>query len=249
MPYDFTGPHAAAERARMQADFGVKVDEQGRQYAQYPGQARRYISPGPQARPADTGGFLRSRPQWDTKTGQWKTPINWGNALALGTGVALTGGALSAAGAFGAAGGASGAASGVLPSTTALPGAASAMGIGGAAAGGGMTLGNILGIGQWAAPVAGNLIASRTASRSARDANATQRAADERQYALEMQRDAQARQQWEAEQQMAAKQWAAQEEERQYRRRIEDEREARRAPYRQMSQQAMVSLGRLLGLS
>lgn len=63
------------------------------------------------------------------------------------------------------------------------------------------------------------------------------------------------RRRWEAEQQFQAQQWAASEEDRAFRRsiderqlRLDDEREARRAPYRAASQAALGRLGDILGI-
>lgn len=76
------------------------------------------------------------------------------------------------------------------------------------------------------------------------------------QIALEQQRDAEARRQWEAQQVMAERQFQAQEEERRFQRelqeedrRLRQEREARQAPYRAASQAALGRLGDMLGLT
>lgn len=99
--------------------YGVQYDEQGRPFLWMRGK-KNYLSPvafGQQA-PADTTGPFRSRPQWNQSTGQWETPIDWGNILNVGVGSALGLGALHAAGVIG--GGAAGAAPGTLgPSTPA----------------------------------------------------------------------------------------------------------------------------------
>ena len=97
--YDFLGPNAEAERERMRRDYGIRTDEQGRRSIQLPGQrVPNYISPAAfgESVPPDTTGIFRSRPQWNQKTGQWETPIDWGNILSLGTAAALTGGAANA---------------------------------------------------------------------------------------------------------------------------------------------------------
>lgn len=94
-PYDFTGPNAEAERERMRRDYGIRVDEHGRQYLDRPGQQnRQYISPVArgEAPPADTTGVFRSRPRWNQRTGRWETPIDWTNIANMGVGAGLTAG-------------------------------------------------------------------------------------------------------------------------------------------------------------
>lgn len=99
------------------------------------------------------------------------------------------------------------------------------------------------------AQVAGNVIGSRSASRSADRAARSDSAALDQQMALERQRDDEARRQFDAQQQFDAQKWAVTEEQRIYDRRLTEEREARRAPYRAASGAALGRLGDLLGLS
>lgn len=115
--YDFTGPNADAERARMRSDYGVKQGAQGTNYTQFPGQSDpNYISPVAfgEAPPPDTTGILHHAPQWNNHSGNWETPFDWGNLLNIGVGAGLGAGALDAFGAFGAG---AGAGSGAGPST------------------------------------------------------------------------------------------------------------------------------------
>lgn len=81
----------------------LKYDEQGRPYTVMANGKRKYISPvavggAPQE---DTTSIFRSAPRWNPDSGEWDTPIDWGNILNLGTAAALTGGAASAFGALG----------------------------------------------------------------------------------------------------------------------------------------------------
>lgn len=96
---------------------------------------------------------------------------------------------------------------------------------------------------------------SKQANRASRRASEATERSNAEAMALERERDAEARRQWEAEQEMARQQLAAQEEERAYRRQQDEyqqqllrEREARMAPYRQMSAAALGNLGNLLGI-
>lgn len=104
----------------------LQVDEQGRPFNLRKGRIN-YLSPvafDPTTAPTQGGGLLHSRPQWNGKTGQWETPINWGNVVSLGTAGVLTAGlanavmgggaAATAPSAAGATGGAT--SGGVLPS-------------------------------------------------------------------------------------------------------------------------------------
>lgn len=97
---------------------------------------------------------------------------------------------------------------------------------------------------------------SRKAGQSARRAQTIQSKSDDVSLQFERERDAEARRQWEAQQQFQAKQFAAQEEERlnarkiaDYNQRLAEERETRRAPYRAASQAALQSLAERLGLN
>lgn len=89
---------------------------------------------------------------------------------------------------------------------------------------------------------------AKSAGKSARRAQNIQSKSDDAAIQLERERDAEARRQWEAAQQFEAQKWNAQEEERIYNRRMQEEREARQAPYRAMSAAALGNLGSMLGL-
>src|SRR3990167_965203 len=88
------------------------------------------------APPADTTGIFRSRPRWNTKKGEWETPMDWGNvwSLVAGGGLAAGGGAAIAGGAGGGGG------APVLPSTplaqgfSTLPAVTPSIGAGGTTA-------------------------------------------------------------------------------------------------------------------
>ena len=95
------------------------------------------------------------------------------------------------------------------------------------------------------ASVYGAKRAGASADRSARyTADADRMAMEE----ARAQREEDARR-WAAEQEFQRQQWAAQEEERAYGRRLQEEREARQAPYRQASQAALGNLGQMLGIN
>lgn len=101
------------------------------------------------------------------------------------------------------------------------------------------------------ATVYGSKKASAASRRASDVTDRANRAAEED---LRAQREEE-RRRWEAEQEQAAREFAALEEERRYTRekdeyeqRLKQEREARMAPYRQMSAQALGSLGQMLGL-
>lgn len=101
------------------------------------------------------------------------------------------------------------------------------------------------------AAVAGARSASGSARRAADVTDRSNRAVEE-DTRLQREED---RRRWEAEQVQAQQDRAAQEEERAYRRsqddytrRLQEEREARQAPYRQASQAALGNLGQLLGI-
>jgi hypothetical protein len=100
------------------------------------------------------------------------------------------------------------------------------------------------------------IYANRQASNANRDALAYQERANAEAMAFEREQMAESRRQFDqqqaaaershaADEQFRGAQFASSEEERLYRRRLEDEREARRAPYRQASLEA---LGRLPGI-
>lgn len=100
------------------------------------------------------------------------------------------------------------------------------------------------------ATIYGSKKASAASNRAANVTDRANRAAEEESRA---QREEE-RRRWEAEQEQAAREFAALEEERRYTRekdeyeqRLKQEREARMAPYRAMSAQALGSLGHMLG--
>ena len=111
-------------------------------------------------------------------------------------------------------------------------------------------------LGELGAGTFGNIYASRRLSTSNRDALAAQERGDTRAEQIAAENRAQLKQQfdiqqaqlkaqWDATQQFERDKWGVQEEDRLYRRRLEDERETRRAPYRAAAAEA---LGRLPGL-
>jgi outer membrane lipoprotein SlyB len=141
----------------------------------------------------------------------------------------------------------------------ALPAAGAAGGGAGAAPASGSSFGNLLGLGQLAAGLYGN-IAGRNAQTKAAEAAAAEQA---RQFEIQLglakeaervrqkeqaRHDAEALAQWQAQQKLAEDQWKAQEEERLYRRRLQDEAEARKAPRRAASAQALLRLQDLIRL-
>lgn len=125
--------------------------------------------------------------------------------------------------------------------------------------GGGSTFGNLLGLASVGVPAVTSLFGQRSQNR----ALDKQGAIEQQNYAqqLRMAQDNEAyrrqeaqrvadeeRRRWTAEEGYRARQVAADEEERAFNRRLLEEREARRAPRRVASQQAMVRLGDLLKL-
>ena len=112
-------------------------------------------------------------------------------------------------------------------------------------------------VGQLAAGSLGDIYASRSQSGSNRQALAAQERSDARAQQIaaenraEMKRQfdmqqAQLKAQWDADQKFQAAKWGASEEERLYARRLLDEREARRAPYRAASEAALARLPGIL---
>jgi len=96
---------------------------------------------------------------------------------------------------------------------------------------------------------------ARTAGASARRASGVQARADDASLQYERERDAEAKRQFDIQQQFEAQKWQAQEEQRLRDRQIADYNqsqaeaaEARRAPYRAASQAALERLGDMLGL-
>lgn len=184
------------------------------------------------------GAIVRAKPA------SWVLP-----SLALGAMVAP-----NLIGLMGAGGGAGGAGAVLGPSTSANVAATAAAGqvpaalslAAPAAKGAGMTLGSIL-----SSPLLSTGVSAGLGLYGARQ----QQKGLNSQLALERERDMEARRQWEAQQLFQQQQFAAQEEERAFTRqeaerriRLEQEREARQAPYRAASQAALGRLGALLGL-
>ena len=154
--YNFEGPNAEAERARMRSDYGMKTDPSGLNYFQQPGQAKNYASPVAfgEEKPEDTTGIFRRAPQWNNRTGKWETPLDWGNILALATGGAMTAGLANAAmagtaptvgGGGGGLAGASSVTSSMLPASSITTGGASSVvgGMGGTKMGFGSIIGSL----------------------------------------------------------------------------------------------------------
>lgn len=148
----------------------------------------------------------------------------------------------------------------VMGAGAASAGAGSAAATAGAsAAGGGMTFGNLLQLGQLGAGLVTNGLAMRTQGRQA-NADAIARArelADQTAFTRETEATRRAEFQaaqdalerrWLAEQKFEQDKWRVTEDERLHTRELADQREARRAPYRAMSQQALLRLGDLLRL-
>jgi len=99
-----------------------------------------------------------------------------------------------------------------------------------------------------AAVTAGATIAGSMASRSASNrATAASERGTMAALAEERARREEERAQWEANQAFEREKFAATEEERLNKRRLEDEREVRRAPYRQAGHAALGNLGKILG--
>lgn len=170
-------------------------------------------------------------------------------ALAAGGGAGAAAGVGAGTGAGAGAGTGAGIGAGLTTGAAYAAPTSAAAALGGAsvATGGGMTLGSILGsqlLGQ-GVNAGAQLYGAHKAGQANDRASAYQAAADERTYQLELQRDAEARRQWEATQEMEKRRLDADEEERSYRRGLDEAKETRLAPYRQASQ---VALGQLLGL-
>lgn len=157
-----------------------------------------------------------------------------------------------------------GAASGAAGSVNGLPiiphAGSVASNLAPAAARQGFSIGRLLGSkgAELGAGLFTSIMGNRSASRAQRDANAltertnaAQMALAERQFNTEQANFAADRadaiRRWEAEEAFRAKQFAAEEEERLEQRRLRDEREARLAPRREMSRQALLRVGQILG--
>lgn len=140
------------------------------------------------------------------------------------------------------------AASGAGAAASAAPSvAASTAGTAGTA-GAGMTFGNLLKLGELGAGLFTNVIGNRQQNRALDRDSLLRQQEFSQQMALAQQQQAQAQKQWEAEQAQRANEYALAIEDRNRRIKLEDEREARRAPYRAMAQQALMRFGDLLRL-
>lgn len=213
---------------------------------------------------APGSSLTRNRGHWDSGSGQWKQGINWNNIAAIGVGGAMAapfvapvfaglgggaGGAGATSNAIGVNSGGMFAGNGAfLGGTTAATGAGAGT-TATAAGAAGMFSPSTLRLIELGVGTGSTFMGNRSQGRANDRASRYQAEADQRAYELEVARDAEARRRWEAEQEQRAREVAAQEEERQYRRRLEEEREARQAPYRQASQQALTRLGDLIGLN
>lgn len=167
--YDFTGPNSDAERERMRADYGVKVDARGIQYTDLPGQGRKYISPGqqPPKLANDTGGLLHGRWQWNTKTGEWEQKLSGTKILTYAVAAGLSAGALSAAAGALSTGGAGGFTGNAALDTLTAEGAKRLPALATSSLGSTALRYGL----QYGVPIAGQLIAGKMASNAERDSN------------------------------------------------------------------------------
>lgn len=108
----------------------------------------------------------------------------------------------------------------------------------------GMGLGTAL---AGAAAGGATIYASKAAGGAAKRASAIQSRSDDQALQFAREQDADARKQWEADQAFKKAQFDAAEEERLYRRRRLDEREARAQPYRDASLAALARMPALMG--
>lgn len=113
---------------------------------------------------------------------------------------------------------------------------------------GGMTFGNLLRLGEMGAGLFGSIAGQRSQNRSLDRDSAMRSQEFAAQMAMLQQQNEQAKRQWEAQEAQRAQEFALTMEDRNRRVRLEDEREARRAPYREMAAQARLRLGDLLRL-
>lgn len=163
--------------------------------------------------------------------------------------VSLAGGAAAAPSIGSIWGGASAAASSAPAATT-----------GGTVAGQGFSIGRLLGSkgAQLVTGLGTTLLANRAAGKAQREANALSERTTNAQMALAREQydrenanysadRADAERRWAAEEAFRAKQYAADEEERLHTRQLADEREARLAPRRELSRQALMRVGQILG--
>lgn len=94
-----------------------------------------------------------------------------------------------------------------------------------------------------------SLYGAHKQSQSANRAQQIQSNTDAETIRLERERDAEAKRQWDTEQAFQQQQFAAQEDDRLFNRRLLEQRDARAEPYRQASAAAVGRLGQMLGLS
>lgn len=135
----------------------------------------------------------------------------------------------------------------------AASGAATAAGT--TAVGGGMTFGNLLRLGELGAGLTSQLFANRSQGRALdRDAGLRQQEF-QAQMAMAQRAEEESRRRWDAEQAQRAQDYTLALEDRQRRQSVEDfdmqrlrDREARRAPYRAMAEQARLRMADLLRL-
>lgn len=196
---------------------------------------------------APGSSLTRNRGHWDARAGQWKQGINWNNLASIGVGAGIA--APFVAPALAGLGGGAGGGAGTAAATTAPAAGAGAGSTAAAAGAAGMFSPSTLRLIELGVGVGTGVMGNRSQTRANDRATRAQAEADERAYQLELQRDTEARRRWEAEQEFQARQFAATEEERQYRRRLEEAREARQAPYRAASAAALTRLGDLIGLN
>lgn len=186
----------------------------------------------------------------DDSNRMWKNVIR--GAVIMGAPMAATVAGPAIAGSFGAGGGGGAAAGGAVATGA---GGAGTAGVA-TAAGAGHAL-PWLGIGSKAADTLFGIYANKQASTANRQALAYQQAKDQEAMAYERQQDAENRRQfdmqqaemkrqWDASQKFEADKWAATQEDRMRSLRLDDEREARRAPYRAASAAALERLPGIL---
>lgn len=111
-----------------------------------------------------------------------------------------------------------------------------------------MTFGNLLRLGELGVGLGASLYGNRVQGR-ALDRDSAQRAQEfQAQMAMLQQQNAMAQRQWEAEQAQRAQEFGIAQEDRARRIRLEDEREARMAPFRQARADALIRLRDLMTL-
>lgn len=216
-------------------------DEQGRYYST-DRFGKRIYSPTTADRPKDS---LLKTADFDTASGQWKKKTNWNNVISLGAlaGIAAPA-AVAAAGAIGggvAAGGSGGAAS-VAPNVLnpALAGAASSVPAITAPVAAAAGKGLMSGIGVWGpvlnAAINGvaNIYGTKAQSAATSKAGDLQAKASADALAFSREQEAERVREYNQEQATSKAAWDAQ--------------EARRAPYREAGQNALMQLSQLVGM-